>query len=113
MKDKELVPYFDKVIEKYKGYAPTLENAMGAYLIGRRVGWKVLYLIHDKKTIRKFEEILDVKFRDEFEDYEDLSHKSVAYWLVQKASNFWKAVSGEQKVKDKGKERSVRDQNFK
>ena len=113
MKDKDIIPYFDKIIENYKGYAPSLEQAMGAYITGRRVGWKVIYLMHDKKTIRKFEEILDVKFRDEFEEYADLSRKSVAYALVQKASNFWKAVSGEQKVKDKGKERSVRDQNFK
>ncbi len=109
MKDKELIPYFDKRIEGYKGQIHLLENAMGAYLVGRRFGWKNLYLMHDKRTIRKFEKILDVQFRDEFNEYSDLSHKSLAYKFVQNVSNFWKAVSGEIKVKVNGKERLVRD----
>ena len=109
MKDKELISYFDKRIEDYKGQIHVLESAMGAYLVGRRYGWKVLYLMHDKRTIRKFEKILDVQFRNEFDDYSDLSYKSLAYQFVKNVSNFWKAVSGEIKVKVNGKERLVRD----
>ena len=112
MRDKDLIPHIDKVIKNFKGYAPTLEHAIGAYLVGRRVGWKVLYLMHDKKTIRKFEDILKVRFKDEFKEYGDLAHKSIAYNLAKNVSNFWKAVSGEIKVKINGKERNVRDPNL-
>jgi hypothetical protein len=111
MKDKDLIKHFDKNIETYKGQIHHLENAMGVYLVGRRLGWKVLYLMHDKRTIRKFEKILNVKFREEFEEFGDLAHKSLAYKLLGKVTNFWKAVSGDVKVKVNGKERLVRDPN--
>lgn len=113
MKDSELIKHFDKAMEGFRGQAQTLESAIGAYVVGRRFGWKVLYLIHDKRTLKKFEAVLGLSFRNELQDYGDLAEKSVAFGLVQSVSNFWKAVSGEAKVKIKGKERLVRDSHIK
>ncbi len=109
MRDSELVAHLDKRIEKFKGQATVLESAIGALILGRRYGWKVLYLVHDKKTIRKYEDILGLKFREALEPESDLSNKSLAFRLQKKISNFWKAVSGEMRVVYKGEERSARD----
>ncbi len=109
MKDKDLIKHFDVRIEKFEGQLPTLESAIGALVVGRRFGWKVLYLVHDKKTIRKYEDILSIRFRDMFDADEDLSKRSLAFRLQDKITNFWKAVSGEMRIKYKGKERTARD----
>ena len=109
MDDSQLIEHLDSRIKKFRGQLPVLESAIGAFIAGRRFGWKVLYLVHDKKTIRRYEEVLGIRFRDELEPESDLSHKSLAFKLQKKVSNFWKAVSGEMKVVYDGKERSARD----
>ena len=110
MSDDDKINRFDGQIKKFRGQLPTLESAIGAYVAGRKLGWKVLYLVHDKRTIRKYEEILGIRFRDELPADGDLADKSLAWVMASKLSNFWKAVSGELKVKDKkGKEHTVRD----
>lgn len=92
-----IVAYLDQVIATYKGDIGDLEAAIGMYMVGRLMGWKVLVLIHNKRTIRKYEETLGINIREEFPAETDLSDKSIAYILVQKLGSFWKAVSGELK----------------
>lgn len=110
MSEPESIDRFDERIRSFKGQLQTLESAIGAYIVGRKLGWKVLYLVHDKRTIRKYEDILAIKFRDELPADGELASKSLAWVMASKLSNFWKAVSGELKIKDKkGKEHTVRD----
>ncbi|NGP52123.1 hypothetical protein [Thioalkalivibrio sp. XN8] len=110
MSERETIDRFDDRIKAFKGQLPTLESAIGAYVTGRKLGWKVLYLVHDKRTIRKYEEILGIRFRDELPADGEHADKSLAWVMASKLSNFWKAVSGELKFKDKkGKEHTVRD----
>ena len=95
LKLKKFDKIFDKAIKDYKGNVQILETAIGALIVGQQVGWKVLLLIHDKKTIRKYEKALGINFRDHMGETGPLSNKSIAWCAVQKVSNFWKAVSGE------------------
>ncbi|MDB5811257.1 MAG: hypothetical protein JWN94_3379 [Betaproteobacteria bacterium] len=69
--------------------------------MGRLVGWKILVLIHNKRTLRKYEEILSIKVREAFLPEGPLAHKSVALAFVKKVGNFWKGVSGEIKIEDR------------
>ena len=85
----------DSTIRNFKGQLPKLEGAIGALLVGQKLVWKVLFLVHDKRTIAKYEKILELKFRDVLPAETSLSHKSVAWTAVQKVTNFWKAVKGE------------------
>jgi hypothetical protein len=91
-----LISKLDHIIVNYKGDMHDLESAIGMYLMGRLMGWKVLVLIHNKRTIRKYEQILDISIRD-LPDVTELSDKSIAFKVVQDLGNFWKAVSGELK----------------
>ena len=91
-----------KIVEEatrtFDGQFDELENALGMLMIGRLVGWKLLVLIHNKRSIRKYEGILGINIREEFPEEGPLTHKSAAYELIKKVGNFWKAVSGDDKV---------------
>lgn len=89
------VKLINEAILNFTGNMHHLETAIGMFYVGHQIGWKPLLLIHDKKTVKRSEEILGVNFRDIFEEHTVNSDKSVAWMLVQKASSFWKAVSGE------------------
>lgn len=84
-------------VRRFQGSFDELESAIGMYMMGHYVGWKVLVLMHSKRTIRKYEEILGIVVRDEFPEEGTESDRSFAYRTAKAVSNFWKAVSGEDK----------------
>jgi len=90
---------FDQVeqeaIARYAGDLRELESALGMAILGRQYGWKVIHLLHSKATVKKYEEILRIKVREEFPEKTATSIRNNGFKLVQKVSNFWKAASGE------------------
>lgn len=88
----------DQAIRNFRGQLDELESALGMYMIGRHLGWKPLYIIHSKRTVAKYEAILGIDVREEFEPETEDSRRSIGFLAVQKISNFWKAVSGEEKL---------------
>ena len=94
--EKQLIALIDKAIKEYSGDGTELEHAIGMFLFGRALGWRVVYLMHDKKTIRKYEALLHIKdIRGYMREETELSRKSVAYSIVKRLGTFWKAVKGE------------------
>ena len=93
--NQELAKIAEQAAIKFKGNANELESAIGLLFVGQQYGWKVMLLVHDKKTIRKYEKILDVSIREIMPDVGPKADKSLAWNAVQKVSNFWKAVKGE------------------
>lgn len=88
-------------IAKFIGDIGELESALGMLRVGQQYGWRVMYLIHSKATIRKYEEILGISVKEEFPEEGPSSMRNNGYRLFKKLGNFWKIVSGEQKVEDK------------
>ena len=86
---------FSKAIKDYEGDMTTLESAIGAYVVGQKIGWKPLLLVHDKKTIAKYEKILGINFREDMPEVGVWANKSKAWKAVQAVTNYWKAVKGE------------------
>lgn len=74
-----------------------VESALGMYLLAHQLGWKVLYLVHSKKTIRKYEEILGIKLSEHFDEFGLDADRTNAYKIIKAVSNFWKLVSGDEK----------------
>lgn len=93
-----------RAISHFVGVLDELEAALGMLRIGHHVGWKVLYLVHSKKTIRKYEEILGIKIREIFPETGPSSYRSVGFGISEKFSNFWKFVSGDIKLTKEDKE---------
>jgi hypothetical protein len=89
-----------KAFANYLGTFDELEAAIGMLHLGHHVGWKPLVLIHNKRTIRKYEEILDINIREFFPEEGPSAKRSVGYTIAKGIGNFWKAVSGEIKDDD-------------
>ena len=73
-----------EAIAEFQGDLTQLEAALGMLRMGHQFGWKVLYLIHSKKTIRTYEEILGRKIRDIFPETGPSSYRSVGFNLAQR-----------------------------
>lgn len=82
----------------FQGQLDELESAIGMLRMGHHFGWKVIYLIHSKRTVRKYEEILGIKVRELFDEEGPSTYRSVGYQMVKTVSNFWKVVSGAVKI---------------
>lgn len=95
LSDKELVRLLDDAVLRYKGNTQELRSAIGVLVLGRHVGWKPLYVMVNKDTVKKYQRILDIDFRDVLPETGPRAEKSVAWLAVQKVSNFWKAVKDE------------------
>lgn len=86
-------------VAEFEGDLTQLEAALGMLRMGHHFGWRVLYLIHTKQTIRNYEQILgDVKIRDIFDDTGPSSYRSFGLNLAQRFSNFWKVAGGTIKI---------------
>lgn len=83
-----------RAIATFKGQFTDLESAVGMLRLGHHFGWKVIYLVHSKATVRKYEAILGAKVRDLFGDSGPSSYRSRGFELAAKVGNFWKIVSG-------------------
>jgi len=92
-----------QAIANFKGQLPDLETALGLLRIGGHLGWRPLALIHNKRTLRKYEDILNIKFKEFFPEEGPSWDRSFGYVAAKKIGNFWKAVSGEIKI-DRRKE---------
>ncbi len=101
-RSKELFEIETHAIANYGGQAKELESAIGLLRLGDHLGWRPLLMIHNKATIRKYEEILGIKVRELFEEEGPSAQRSIGYFTVSKAKTFWKAVRGDVKVEQKG-----------
>ena len=75
----------------FEGQFDELEKALGLLRLGHHVGWKPIVLMHSKKTIAKYEEILGVKLRDVFPAEGPSADRSLGYRVARHLANFWKA----------------------
>ena len=86
-----------KALARFTGQLDEFEAAVGMMHLGYHLGWKPLVLIHNKRTIRKYEQFLGINVREMFKDEGPSAERSLGYSVAKKLGNFWKAVSGELK----------------
>lgn len=92
---EELTLIVNGAVTRFSGVFDELEKAIGMLMMGDYVGWKVLVLVHNKRTVRKYEEILGINVREFFPEEGPIAMRSLGYELAIKLGNFWKAVSGD------------------
>ena len=88
-------------IVNFEGQLDELESALGMLRMGHYWGWKVLYIVHSKRTIRKYETILGIRIRDEFVEVGPSAYRSNGYRIVESLTNFWKAIGGGEKIENR------------
>jgi hypothetical protein len=91
----KLAGYVHEAIYRFKGNISELESALGFMFMGRYYGWKVLHIVHSKRTVNKYESILGFKVKEEFEPLGPYAERSRGWRLVKNISNFWKVINGD------------------
>lgn len=91
----QLNQIINDAFDQFRGQFDDLEKTIGMLLLGDYVGWKVLVLIHNKRTLRKYEEILGISVRDFFPEEGPAAMRSIGHKFAIQLGNFWKAVSGD------------------
>ncbi|MDD2770352.1 MAG: hypothetical protein PHT19_16645 [Methylococcus sp.] len=87
----------------FQGVGTTLESAIGALVMGQYFGWRVLKLLHNPATYRRYEKALGIKFSDVCPEITELGKKkSIGYAITQKLGSFWAVIMGKKKVPEKG-----------
>lgn len=100
-REAEFIRIEREAVANFHGQLDDLEAALGMLRMGDYMGWRVLVLIHNKRTIRKYEDILGIKVREFFHEEGSQSHRSYGYNIAKKLGNFWKAVSGDIKIENR------------
>lgn len=95
LRSLELVRIAQVSAHRFEGSIDELQKAIGMLMTGDLFGWRVLILVHNKRTIRKYEEILGIEVKEFFPEEGPYAHRSVGYSIAKKVGNFWKAVSGD------------------
>lgn len=101
LSDEEKVAAFDKAadaVARFSGSMEELEKAIGMMMVGYHFGWKVLLLVHSKRTIRKYEKILGIEIKELFPAEGESAKRSKGLGLAKQIGNFWQVVSGDIKV---------------
>jgi hypothetical protein len=83
---------------EFEGQFEVIESALGMLLLGRLVGWKVLLIIHNRRTIAKYEKILGINIREEFPEEGPYANKSLGYEFAVKLKKFWKVTTGNHEI---------------
>lgn len=101
--DEETEQIILKQMREFRGNGSTLESALGALVMGQYFGWRVLKLMHNPSTYRRYEKVLGIEFKDVCEEITELGkRKSVGYAITEKLGSFWAVIMGKRKVPDKG-----------
>ena len=98
---EQLVHIANDALNRFTGTADELEKALGMLMLGDYMGWRVLVIIHNKRTIRKYEEILGISVREFFPEEGPIAMRSLGYSIATELGNFWKVVSGDIPVEDR------------
>lgn len=99
MTDQEFMEICGKAFKEFQGDIREFERAVGTFYVARHTGWKPMYLTHDRKSIKKYEDHLGLKFQEVVDAEGPAARRSYAYVLLLKAkktlTNFWAVVRGE------------------
>jgi len=111
MTDEEFIEFTEETIKNFSGQFDTLYSALGALLVGRYFGWRVLKLTLSPTTYSKYKKVLGIDYKDELEPLGFYSHKSLGLKLANKIGNFWDIVQGRsnQKIGNKEKRKIIND----
>lgn len=93
--DAELVAFVQNSFERFRGTADSWESAVGMMFVAKYMGWKIVHLVHSQATVKKYERIMGIDVKTDFDPTTESSRRSMAWNAIEGFSNFWKAVKGE------------------
>lgn len=98
MTDAELLEHIDKVASEYIGDISHLSSAIGAVMLGRVYGWRVIRIITSSKIYTRHQRILSLDFKQVLPEETEFSKKSIGYSIAKKLDKFWDVVNSKFKM---------------
>lgn len=91
-------PEFEDIIKRalqeHRGDLTVCESAIGTLFMAYTIGWRPLYVAHALPTLRRYEKILGVKFKDVVPETTPMSEKLAVWRVVSQARSYWDVVNG-------------------
>ena len=81
--------HIQRTVENYQGDATVLGNALGALVLGRYVGWRVLRVVYSSNSYSKYQKILGIQFRDVLRERDIYAKKSLGLSILDEVGGFW------------------------
>jgi len=103
----ELVKHTHELMHSHVGDLHDLEAAIGFMFVGYYYGWRVLHIIHSKRTVNKYESLLGIDVKEAFPAEGPYVHRSQGYMMFEKITNFWKAINGDIPVEGEKRDRTL------
>lgn len=95
------ITQLETAVKDFEGQLGVLESAVGALVVGHKFGWRVLQIAHSQATLKKYEKILGLKFKDVCPERTELSKKSIGLRIADKLKSFWAVALGKTPVANK------------
>jgi len=91
---EQLAIVANDIVERFTGTSDELEKSLGMLMLDGYMGWKVITIIHNKRTVRKYEEILGISVREVFPKEEPIALRSLGDNIPIELGNYWKVDTG-------------------
>ena len=102
MSPSEIAKLVSSLLSSFEGDAAQLQRAIGFLYFCNEFGWRPCVVIHTKVTIRSYEAVLGLSIREVFPEFTKSSGRSVGYLAAMESGSFWRVVSGDIKVPNRG-----------
>jgi hypothetical protein len=96
LSDEDFLEIVKDACHEFAGDTTVLESAIGALAWGRVVGWHGLRVMHSSRTFKKYEEILNIKFREKLKDRTIHSTRMNGIRLADGMGKFWQVITAGQ-----------------
>jgi hypothetical protein len=91
--DGKMLAIIDKAWEGYHGDVTVLNSAIGALVMGRRVGWHGIRVMYSRVTYNRYERLLGIKFRDVLPERGPDAERLRGIRIIDSIGKFWQAIS--------------------
>jgi hypothetical protein len=87
--------YLHHILATYRGPGDALRDAVGALMVGKVYGWRVLRVMYGGKLYAKFQRTLQLDFKEWCEPETEFAARHRGYQAALKVGDFWKLVRGD------------------
>jgi hypothetical protein len=84
--------HIENIVSNFRGNGQELENALGALILGKVYGHRVIRVMHAGPSYTKYQKILDLRFSEWCSAETPLSSRHRGYQLALKAKSFWGVI---------------------
>lgn len=96
--DTNFVKIIQAASAEFTGDLHVLQAAIGALMMGRLYGWRVLKLILSHRTFKRYQDTLGIQFKEVCPERGVLYEKSIGCKVADATGAFWKVVRGMVKI---------------